>query len=451
MSNNWPESKLCDVLRRSEETIELQPQAEYREITVRLWGKGVVLRGIVTGADVAASRRMVARRGQFILSRIDSRNGALGIVPDELDGAIVSNDFPVFNLVNDRLLPVYLGWMCKTAAFVEKCQRASEGTTNRVRLQEDKFLAMEIPLPPLAEQQGIVARVEELAAAIREARNLRKQATEEADALFDAALKGACDGALTENWRRSNPTIESARELLSRVKEMTWPGHVASRDRRPMNLPPPPSVPPTWVIAEAGDLQERGAILDIQDGNHGSDYPRKAEFGDEGVPFVTAKQIDHGTVCISEAPKLPKERADQLRIGFAMAGDVLLTHNASVGDVAIAPTNAGNFLIGTSVTYWRCNPVALEPRYLFYFMQSEYFQGQLEFIMKQTTRNQVSVLKQVNLWICLPPLLEQRRIVAYLDELRKNTHSLKALQADSSAELDALMPSILDKAFRGEL
>jgi restriction endonuclease S subunit len=85
------------------------------------------------------------------------------------DEAIVTNDFPVFNVVENRLLPTYLGWMCRTASFVEECKRASEGTTNRVRLQEDKFLAREIPLPPLAEQRRVVARIEELAAQIHEA------------------------------------------------------------------------------------------------------------------------------------------------------------------------------------------------------------------------------------------------------------------------------------------
>ena len=98
MKATWPKVRLGEVLTRSDETVSLQPDAEYREITVRLWGKGVVQRGIVTGAAVAAQRRFVARHGQFIVSRIDSRNGALGIVPPELDGAIVTNDFPVFGL-----------------------------------------------------------------------------------------------------------------------------------------------------------------------------------------------------------------------------------------------------------------------------------------------------------------------------------------------------------------
>jgi type I restriction enzyme S subunit len=136
MKKEWPKVRLGEVLTRNEESIALEPDTTYREITVRLWGKGVMLRGIVTGAEVAARRRYVARQGQFILSRIDARNGALGIVPPELDGAIITNDFPVFRIVEQRLLPAYLGWVSRTASFVKECLRASEGTTNRVRLQE---------------------------------------------------------------------------------------------------------------------------------------------------------------------------------------------------------------------------------------------------------------------------------------------------------------------------
>jgi len=218
-----------------------------------------------------------------------------------------------------------------------------------------------------------------------------------------------------------------------------------------MPLPAPPKVPDTWVIVEAGALQECGALLDIQDGNHGGDYPRKAEFAEEGVPFVTAKQIDDGIVRIADAPRLPSERASRLRIGFARAGDVLLTHNASVGGVAVAPDDAGDFLLGTSVTYWRCNPKALLNRYLYYFMRSGHFQSQLQFIMKQTTRNQVSVLKQVNLWVCVPPLEEQRQIVAEMDALQAAVDGLTRLQSETAVELDALLPAILDRAFKGEM
>ena len=101
-------------------------------MTAKLWGKGVVLRGAVVGASVAASRRFVAKAGQLILSRIDARNGAIGIVPSELDGAVVTNDFPLFDLTSERIDSAFLKWLTKRRDFAELCQRASEGTTNRV-------------------------------------------------------------------------------------------------------------------------------------------------------------------------------------------------------------------------------------------------------------------------------------------------------------------------------
>ena len=148
MSSAWPPVQLSELLTRSTEAITPASDREYSEVTVKLWGRGVVQRRAVTGAAIAGQRRFVARQRQLILSRIDARNGAVGLVPAELDGAIITNDFPIFHIDSSRLLPEYMGWMCKTASFVEECARASEGTTNRVRLQEDKFLTQTIPPPP---------------------------------------------------------------------------------------------------------------------------------------------------------------------------------------------------------------------------------------------------------------------------------------------------------------
>ena len=173
MSAAWPTVALGDVLRRSEHMIPLDPEATYKEVTVRINGKGVVERRQVKGVEIAADRRYRAKSGQFIISRIDARHGASGLIPDELDGAVVTNDFPLFDVVEDRLDASFLGWISKTASFVELCRRASEGTTNRVRLSEDRFKALSIPLPPLSEQRRIVARIEELAAKVDEAQKLR--------------------------------------------------------------------------------------------------------------------------------------------------------------------------------------------------------------------------------------------------------------------------------------
>src|SRR5438874_1651876 len=178
MDNGFPMVPLGQILTKTEEWIDIKPDEQYRQVTVKLWGKGVILRDEVNGTEIAANRRLIVKQNQFILSRIDARNGAFGLVPDSLDGAVVSSDFPVFALNSARILPEFLDWMSKTHEFVDLCKAASEGTTNRVRLKEERFLATRITLPPLEEQRRIVARIEELAAKIEEARGLRREAVE---------------------------------------------------------------------------------------------------------------------------------------------------------------------------------------------------------------------------------------------------------------------------------
>ena len=139
MSKTWNEVPVGEVLARNEDTIDIVPGSTYQQVTVRLWGKGVVPRGEVSGIELAGGSRFRVRAGQFIMSRIDARHGAFGIVPNELDGALASSDFPSFNIKANRLRPGFLGWLCRTQRFVGLCYAASKGTTNRVRLRERTF------------------------------------------------------------------------------------------------------------------------------------------------------------------------------------------------------------------------------------------------------------------------------------------------------------------------
>lgn len=184
-NHDWPSVKLGEVLSPHFERVELDPTEHYKQITVKLWGKGVVQRDEVLGSSIGAKRYKV-KAGRFILSQIDARNGAFGIVPDDLDGAVVSRDFPTFDFDHSRLLPDYLGWLSKTEPFVELCRADSKGSTNRVRLKAEDFLQLEIPLPPLAEQQRLVERIDALAAKVEEAQRLREEATEETDQLVSS-------------------------------------------------------------------------------------------------------------------------------------------------------------------------------------------------------------------------------------------------------------------------
>jgi type I restriction enzyme S subunit len=72
--SRWPLVPLRDVLRFHNDWIALDPDAEYRQITVKLWGKGLALRGIAKGSEIAASSQNRVHAGQFLISKIDARS-----------------------------------------------------------------------------------------------------------------------------------------------------------------------------------------------------------------------------------------------------------------------------------------------------------------------------------------------------------------------------------------
>jgi type I restriction enzyme S subunit len=103
----------------------------------------------------------------------------------------------------------------------------------------------------------------------------------------------------------------------------------------------------------------------------------------------------------------------KLRIGFGKPGDVILAHNATVGRVGIAGGST-EFIVSTSTTYYRVNPDKLDKYFLAYFMQSGVYQRQLADVMGQTTRNQVPITAQKELFMAFPDKDEQSRIATVM-------------------------------------
>jgi type I restriction enzyme M protein len=142
------------VPKRVEAVVE--DDVEYDQVTVKLYGKGVTRRCRILGKDILTRPQIRAFGGHLIMSKIDARNGAFGLVPDELDGALITNDFPLFQVREDVILPTYLALILRSHGFSEACKRASRGTTNRKRLKIDLFLEEEITIPADIAHQKLV-------------------------------------------------------------------------------------------------------------------------------------------------------------------------------------------------------------------------------------------------------------------------------------------------------
>ena len=146
---------LRDFLHRIKRPIDLIADEKYKLITIKLKHNGVVLREEKIGAEIKSKMYQV-KSGDFILSGIDARNGAFGIVPSELDGAIVTNDFWYFEIDEAIVDKHFFLELTSTKWFDEICRKGSDGTTQRIRLQKNKFFNQEIAIPSLKTQRKFV-------------------------------------------------------------------------------------------------------------------------------------------------------------------------------------------------------------------------------------------------------------------------------------------------------
>jgi type I restriction enzyme S subunit len=373
-------------------------------------------------------------------------------IPD-FDG-VCSTDILVFNQ-NQSIDSRYLMRYLSTGEVIEYTNLKSKGIS-LPRVSFESLSEILIPLPPLSEQQYIVARIETILTHVNVARDRLSRVPLIMKKFRQAVLAVACSGRLTEGWREENPDVEPADDALLRCIQISTTQKHSRKIRRrgTVGMPEidlPEYLPNTWTIKKIKDLVEIGAITDYQDGNHGELYPRTTDFGDNGIKFLTATQVFDNDVRLSEAPLLKNEKASQLRIGFAKPRDVLLTHNATVGRVALIPDNCGEIILGTSVTYYRLNPEFVDPNYCCYTMQGQFWQSQLWAIMEQTTRNQVSITKQAEFYFPLPPIAEQHEIVRRVGLLFESADAFDQEVVVASRRCERLTQAVLGKAFRGEL
>lgn len=396
----FPKVPLRSVLRKVEEPVVIQPEKTYKQVTVRLFHKGVVLRGQQAGADIRTAGQWGIRGGQILLSRIDARNGAIGLVPFDLDGAVVTNDFWAFEVDSRAAEPGFLDAYFGTPEFVEACGRASEGTTNRVRLQLERFLDIVVPLPSLTEQRRIVTRIEELAAKIDEARGLRLQTAMEAEALAKSQLAATVDTLVKR---------VGSRPLGQLIMEAGYGTSAKCNYERP-----------------------KGAVPVLRIPNVASER-------------VNSDAMKYGTLSSAELQRVVVSEGDVLVVRTNGSADL-------VGRCAVVPRLPEPTAFASYLIRLRCDPKTISPHYLQLMLKHLRTGGELiDFARTTAGQYNVSLGRLGGAPLPVPPLAEQRGIVARMDELQERVDTLKRLQIESAAELDALLPSILDKAFKGEL
>ena len=160
----WASTPLGSVIQYRKHFVQIDDLAMYKRCRVQLHAQGIVLRDSVSGVEIKTKKQQVCQVGEFLVAEIDAKVGGFGIVPEELDQAIVSSHYFLFGIDQAKLDRRFLDFFIRTPAFRE--QVAAQGSTNYAAIRPNDVLGYRLPLPPLPQQRRIVERIESLAAKI---------------------------------------------------------------------------------------------------------------------------------------------------------------------------------------------------------------------------------------------------------------------------------------------
>lgn len=330
--------------------------------------------------------------------------GAFGIVPAEANNCVMSGAFAAYEPIRSIIEPEFLNWYFRAPVNWQRIGRQSTGTNvRRKSLDPRLFESTLISLPPLPEQRRIVARIEELAAKVEEAQDLRWYSANECDAVMSARITGIFS------------TLTACRYIpISRL---------GMNDGNPIQIGP------------------FGAQL------HAS------EFAPKGVPVLNVGNVWPTGLRLDSLNYVTKQKAESLSRYAIKTDDLLFARSgATLGKVCLVPANCDGWLMTGHLFRVRFDPDVIDNRFAFSALRgARQVHEQIFGQVRGATRPGYNTTLLGAVSLPVPSLPEQRRIVAELDVLQAKVDAVKALQAETAAELEAMLPAILDKAFKGEL
>jgi type I restriction enzyme S subunit len=204
-------------------------------------------------------------------------------------------------------------------------------------------------------------------------------------------------------------------------------------------------VPESWDVVTVQDLVDREILDKPIDGNHGEIHPKVADFVTEGIPFIMASDLKGGLIDLEGCNFLTKKRADRLRKGFSLPGDVLISHKATIGETAIVPQVEHYIMLTPQITYYRVlDHDELSNEYLRCYFDSPIFQKPLKTIAGDgSTRAYIGITKQRALPVLVPRIDEQLELAAISQRLDKKIRQANANKQSFADLFRALLHELM--------
>lgn len=359
-------------------------------------------------AEAFKGAMFAAYPGDLVFSKIDARNGAVGLIPDSIPKAVITPEYPVFTPKLEKLRPDFLNHLLRAEHFKAELQRKASGTSGRKRVTPEGFLSLEVPVPTLDQQDALVI-------AYTEALTRAKQLEQEAESIerigwqaFEAALGLA-----------PPPPLPDRPVFVARFKDVErWSHESILRALTHM-----PSDTGSTPMTSLGEMAKVSYGIQKCPANRPAVHAR---------PYLRVANVQRGVLDLREIKyiNVPDDEMSKLRLEV---GDVLLCEGNSpdlVGRGAIWQGEIPDCVHQNHVLRVRVDRERLIPEYVLAVINSSHGQAYFRSKAKRTTNLASINSKEV---AALPvPELSPARQQSVLDELGAQIQAAEAKRTEAT-------------------
>lgn len=407
-SNKYPTVSIGDIIKKSFCTVRIKDDVQYKQITLKINGGGALLRCVKLGKDIKTKKQYLASVGQFIMSKIDARNGAFGIIKEDLDGAVVTADFPLFDVDETKILPEYLALVASTKKFAQFAQSCSKGTTNRQRIDINMFLSQHIPLPSTEEQIAIVGVYND-SFKLAEQYDQQAKAEENNIQLYILQQLGISNNSSSSNYeerRYSYLNLYHYKDILR------W-------DCYNHNTNTQSQVYQTVCLSN----------LIIEKPKYGAGY-KTAQKPNE-IRYIRITDINEDGTLNEDYVS-----ADQFDERYLLKQDDLLIARSgnTVGKSFLYDSTYGKAIYAGYLIKFVIDKSKINPRYLLAYTKSTIFKQWIQGNMRVSAQPNINSRQYLDAPIIVPPLTVQREMVEHITKSKELIKSLRSLAATTRTD-----------------
>jgi type I restriction enzyme S subunit len=396
MKKGWQTKKLGEVLEKTETVNPLQsPDVEFDYIDVSSVSNTtfeIKETQRLKGKDAPSRARKLVRTNDIIFATIRPTLQRIAVVPEHLDKQVCSTGYFVLR-PKQGIHHRFVFYSLITENFIEQMESLQKGASYPAVTDGD-VRAQVIPVPPLPEQQRIVGLLDKAFEGLATAKANAEKNLQNARALFESHLQSVFT-------QRGKGWVD--RQLASLCHEITV-GHVGSM---------------------------------------------KTEYKESGIPFLRSQNIRPFEVSMENAMFIGEAFHRALKKSQLRPGDLAIVRTGYPGTAAVIPPELPDSNCSDLVIVRPSKEV--NPHFLAAFFNSSFGKQLVLGKIVGAAQKHFNITAAKEVMLHVPPIAEQRTIVAMVDDLREETQRLARIYEQKLTALEALKKSLLHQAFAGKL